>query len=396
MERPLLPLNGLKVLDFSHAADGPMCALMLADAGADVIKAEPLHGEIYRHAGAGAVFYNANRNKRGLALNLQAPEGQEIARRLAAKADVLVESYTPGTAARLGIGYQAISEFNPRIIYCSLSGFGQTGPYSHRPAYDPLTQAMSGFMSITGEPGRPPVRVAPGVIGLGAAFMGAYGILLALAAREKTGRGQLVDVSLFDTAVFFMSPFMTAYSFLGMAPPKMGSGNAMFVPYQCFECSDRYIFIGAANEHFWHGMCSALAFTELENDPRYATTDKRLANRDSLVEELAGRLKHMAAADVLPRLEQAGVPCAPLLEVPEVMQDPQVKSRGMFMDLEYPGIGKTTVANIPVTGTGLERAAPTRAPLIGEHTQEILLGAGYTEEQIDALADKRVILRHGN
>jgi len=199
----LLPLKGLKVLDFSHAADGPMCGFMLAEAGADVIKVEPLHGEPYCQGGVATAFFNANRNKRSLAIDLRKPEGLEIALKLAAGSDILLESFTPGTASNMGIGYEEISRINPRIIYCSISGFGQTGPYSQRPAYDPVTQAMSGFMAVTGEDGRQPVRVGPGVIGLGTAFIAAYGILLAVMMREKDGKSRYIDAAFFDTAIFF-------------------------------------------------------------------------------------------------------------------------------------------------------------------------------------------------
>ena len=390
----MLPLEGLNVLDFSHAADGPMCTLMLAEAGADVIKIEPRHGEPYRQGGAGAVFYNANRNKHSLALNLQTVEGKEIARKLAATSDVLVESFTPGTADKRGIGYESIRSLNPRIIYCSLSGFGQTGPYSARPAYDPGMQAMSGFMATTGEPGRPPVRVAPGVIGLGTAFLAAYGIVLAVLAREKTGDGQHIDAAFFDTAVFFMSPFITGYSFTGFVLPRMGSANPAFVPYQCFETADRYIFVGVTNDRFWQGFCQALGLDEIGSDQRYATSQKRLEHRDELVAKLGAVLKKHPSDEVLASIEAAGIPCAPVLEIPEVVNDPQVQARQILFEMDYPGVGKMKLAHIPFKASGMELINTIRAPLLGEHTQEILLNAGYSQAEIDALEVGGVIFKH--
>ncbi len=263
----MLPLKGLKVLDFSHAADGPMCGFILAEAGADVIKIESLQGDLYRRGNAIPTFLNANHNKRSLALNLQKTEGLEIALKLAAGADILLESFTPGTASAMGIGYDAINTINPHIIYCSMSGFGQTGPYSQKPAYDPVIQAISGFMMVTGEEDRPPVRVGPGIIGLGTAFIAAYSILLALMMREKNGKGQYIDASFFDSAIFFMNAFITGYSFSGFDITRRGSGNHVWVPYQCFETSDRYIFVGAAQERFWQSFCRMINMESLVNDP---------------------------------------------------------------------------------------------------------------------------------
>jgi formyl-CoA transferase/CoA:oxalate CoA-transferase len=389
----MLPIEGLRVLDFSHYADGPACALMLAEAGADVIKIEPLSGDPFRAGMASAVFYNFNRNKRSLAVDLQSPEGKEVALKLASTADIIVESFTPGVADTLGIGYAELSRISPRLIYCSISGFGQTGPYSQRPAHDPVIQAVSGFMSTTGEPGRPPVRVAPGVIGLGTAFIASYGIMLALMERQKTGRGQLIDAAFFDTAVFFISPFITGYSLTGLVMPRMGSSNPTFVPYQCFEAADRYVFIGVTTEKFWHRFCEALGLEELENDPRYASNIQRLLYRDELVEKLASALKKFHSSEILSKLKAADVPCAPLLEIPEVVDDSQVQAREMLFDMEYPGVGPIKLAHIPVKASGIESIKNVRAPLLGEHTQTILRELGYTDYHIDVLAEKGVLLR---
>ncbi len=388
----MLPLSGLKVMDFSHAADGPMCGYMLASAGADVIKIEPLEGDPYRQGFASTTFFNGNRNKRGLALNLQREEGRKIALRLAANADIILESFTPGTAGSLGIDYDTIERINPRIIYCSLSGFGQTGPYSRRPAYDPVIQAMSGFMMTTGEEGRPPVRVGPGVIGLGTAFIAAYGILLAVIQREKTGRGQYIDAAFFDTAVFFLNAFLTSYSILGIVPPRMGSANPAFVPYQCFETSDRYVFIGVTQERFWQGFCRALEQPELENDPRFINNQQRLEHRKELLDTLAPVIKSFDSTTLLSRLEAAGVPCAPVNNISEVINNPQVTARKMLNRIEYPDAGGMLVAALPLKMSNCKFAEDVRPPLAGEHTAGILRETGFTDAEIDALRRKGVIL----
>ena len=389
----MLPLKGLKALDFSHAADGPTCGLLLAQAGANVIKVEPLQGEPYRSGPVSAAFYSANRNKRGLAINLQSPEGREIAQKLASTADIIIESFTPGVAERLGIGYAGINKLNPRIIYCSVSGFGQSGPYSQRPIYDPVIQAISGFMATTGEAGRPPVRVAPGVIGLGTAFVASWGIALAVIAREQTGRGQHIDAAFFDTAVFFMGFIIAGYSITGFTLPRMGSANPVFVPYQCFEAADRYVFIGITHDRFWQAFCSALSLEKLGGDERYKTAEGRLLHRDGLVAEVAAELRKLLSSEILAKLEAAGVPCAPVKEVSEVIDDPQVLARGMLMDMQYPGTGNMKLAGLPFKASGMEAPQPVRAPLLGEHTEEILAELGYGKAAIDSLEHNGVILK---
>lgn len=388
----MLPLKGLKVLDFSHAADGPMCGFMLAEAGADVIKVEPLHGEPYRQGGVATAFFNANRNKRSLAIDLRKPEGLEIALKLAAGSDILLESFTPGTASNMGIGYEEISRINPRIIYCSISGFGQTGPYSQRPAYDPVIQAMSGFMAVTGEDGRQPVRVGPGVIGLGTAFIAAYGILLAVMMREKDGKSRYIDAAFFDTAIFFMSSIITGYSLTGLSLPRMGSSNPVFVPYQCFKASDRYVFIGVTQELFWHGFCRAINMEYLEKDIRFVTNARRLEHRSELLKILEPATSKFNSADLLSRLEDEGVPCAPVQGIGEVIDDPQVRSRHMLCQVEYPGAGNMLMSRLPLKMTNLEQNKVRRPPLLGEHSEEILLELGYSSDKIDALRRDGIIL----
>ena len=389
----MLPLKGLKVLDFSQNGDGPVCALMLAEAGAGVIKIEPPQGDPFRRGPTAITFYNINRNKRSLALNLQSAEGKNIAHRLASGADIVVESFTPGIADGLGIGYSELSKINPQIIYCSVSGFGQTGPYSQKPAYDPVIHAMSGLMAVTGEPGRPPIRTAPNIVGLPTAFLAAYNVLLAVMAREKTGRGQLIDASFFDTAIYLMAPFLSGYALTGFVMPKMGSGSAAFTPYQCFQSADRYVFVGVTNDKFWRAFCSAMGLGEMAGDPLYSSGENRLVNRNQLVEKLSAILKNITGDEILRKLEAAGVPCAPVAEIPEIMENPQVQARQIFFDMEYPGLGTVKLAHIPARASDIDPAKNVRAPQLGEHTREILLEEGYSEIEIDSFAGNGVILK---
>ncbi len=390
----MYPLHGLKVVDFSHSGDGPTCGLMLAQAGAEVIKVEPFKGDPFRHGLAAVMFNNINRNKRSLALNLQAPDGREIAHRLAARADILLESYTPGVADRLGIGYSEIEKINPRIIYCSISGFGQTGPYRHKPAYDPVVHAMSGLLSITGEADGPPVRIPSNIIGLPTAFLAAYGILLAVISLEKTGKGQRIDAAFFDTAVYFMAAFIAGYELTGDVPTRMGSANPAFVPYQCFLSADRYVFIGITNDRFWQSFCRALDLYDLAHNPDYSSADSRLIHREELVKAISAALHKLPSSEIIRKLEAANVPCAPVQEIPEIPGDPQVAARQIFFDMDYPDVGRIKMAHLPAWPSGMERVKAVRAPLLGEHTEEILKELGYDSAGIDALAQKRVILKN--
>lgn len=390
----MLPLDGVKVIDLSHAAAGPCCAMLLADMGAEVIKIEPLGGEFFRNPFNGSFLMNLSRNKRGMALDLGSEEGHEIAFKLVAKADVIVESFTPGIMDRLGLGYDVISQINPMVVYCAISGFGQTGPYRERPAFDPVAQAMSGMMLATGEAGRPPVRVAPSTVDYGAAMLGAYQIALALLSREKSGKGQRIDVSLFDTAVFYMGIFITNYSMTGQLPVREGSGAMTFSPYQVFETKDKLVFIGVFNDRSWENLCLALNLDDLAADSRYNTNDSRRQNRDELTKTLSQVLKQYGSDELVAKLMVADVPCAPLLNVDEVIEDSQVIAKGMIIEADYPGKGKVKLVRPPINMSETTPELGTRAPLIGEHTNEILKELDYSQTKIDQLAKKGIVSQY--
>ena len=316
------PLKGVKVIDFSHAWAGPTCTMLLGDAGADTIKVEPTTGDFYRTAMDGAVFINVNRNKRSIALDLKTNEGRRIALKLLERADVLVENFVPGVMDRLGLGYQTISKMNPRMIYCSISGFGQEGPYHKRPSFDPVAQAMSGIMLATGEPDRPPVRILPPMIDYSAGIHAAYGIVIALLNREQTGKGERIDISLMDIGIVQMGAFVTHYTMTGELPERMGSAHKAWAPYQAFEASDGWVLIAVASDEMWLNLCKVLKLEDLGNDSRYATPQSRRKHRKELAESLTKVTRQYRARELESLLSEAGVPSGQLRNIAEVMEDP--------------------------------------------------------------------------
>jgi crotonobetainyl-CoA:carnitine CoA-transferase CaiB-like acyl-CoA transferase len=368
--------------------------MLLADMGADVIKIEPPRGEHYRYAQDGAILIAANRNKRGIALDLRKREGQEIVLKMVRKADVFAENFVPGTADRLGLGYDTVSQVNPRIIYCSISGFGQTGPYRQRPSYDVIAQAMSGIMMATGESGRQPVRQAISIIDEAAGLYAASAIALSLFQRGKTGKGQRIDISLLDTAVSAVGYYLTHYSFSGKVPSRMGSGHAAWTPYQVFDTKDKPIFIGVSTDRFWKSFCRALSLDDLGNDPRYSTNNRRLEHRDELVSKIGRVCKQYDSLELESKLVAAGVPCSCLLTVAEVSENHQVQFRQIIEECDYPGVGKVKVVRTPIIVSGELPKTRIRAPQLGEHTSEILQGLGYSAKEIHQLIDGGVAFQH--
>ena len=390
-------LNGLRVLDLTQVMAGPFCTMLLADMGADVIKIEPPGGDATRGVdlelapGVSAPFLAVNRNKRGLVLDLKRPDGLTILERLAATADVLIENYRPGVAKRIGVDYARLSMLNARLIYCSISGFGQTGPYASRGGYDLIAQGMSGIMSATGTEGGAPVKVGVPVTDLGAGLFAVFGILCALRARHVTGRGQLVDTSLFEAGLALSAWEATEYWFTGQVPRGLGTAHRLNAPYQAFRASDGHFTVGAANDNLFPRLCALLGLEHLVTDPRFDTVGHRLKNRAALEALIEAATVHQPRAHWLAKCEDAGVPAGPIYSVPEALDDAHARARGMVQELPHPSLGRVKGLGNPVkmsrTPPGMAKTAPT----LGEDTDAILRELGLTNAEIARLRAEMVV-----
>lgn len=392
------PLNGVVVLDVSQVMAGPFCTLLLADMGADVIKVEkPPGGDDTRAfgppfiQGESAAFLAMNRNKRSIALNLKSEEGRELFRRLARRSDILVENFRPGTMENLGLHYEAIRQINPTIIYCSISGFGQTGPYRNRGGFDLVTQGMSGLISVTGHPDGPPTKVAVPISDLNAGIYAAYGILAAYIHRLKTGEGQHVDTSLLEGAIAYTFWQSSIYFASGEIPGPMGSAHPLNAPYQVFETKDGAMSVGAANQSAWERLCGALGRQELLQDPRFLTGADRARHYLELAEILQRIFLERDTAEWLSRLEAAGVPAGPIYNMAQVYEDPHVRDREMLVELEHPVAGKIKNIGIPVKLSLTPGQIRRPAPLLGQHTDEVLVWLGLDPSEIARLRDSGAI-----
>jgi crotonobetainyl-CoA:carnitine CoA-transferase CaiB-like acyl-CoA transferase len=377
-------LAGLRVLELTQVMAGPFCGQVLGDMGADVIKVEPAEGGDSTRASMGtAAFLAVNRNKRSLALDLKAPEHQAVLHRLVRDADVLLENYRPGVAARLGAGWEQLSEINPRLIYASVSGFGQTGPYAQRPGYDLIAQGLSGVMSVTGEPDGNPVKCGIPISDLSAGLFCAVAILSAVVARERTGRGQRIDTSLFEGALA-LSIWETAELWsTGRVPQALGSAHRITAPYQALRTADGHITVGANNQRLWQRFCEAIGRPELVD--AFATNDDRMARRPELVAELEAALAARTTHEWVDALIEAGVPCGPIHDYRQVFEDPHTQAREMEVRLEHPEEGEIRALGIPVKLSDTPGAIRRPAPLLGQHTAEVLREAGFSDEEIAAL-----------
>ncbi len=390
-------LTGLRVLDLSSQLSGPYCAMILGDLGADVVKVErPGTGDDARAmaphvAGESAPFMMFNRNKRSITLDLKAPEGRAIARRLAAGADVLLENWRPGTAARLGLGWEELSALNPRLVYCSISGFGQTGPYAPRGGFDRIAQGMSGLMSVNGEEDGTPLPVPLPVADIGAGMFAAIGILAALQARERTGRGQAVDTSLLETPIAWAVYEAAQYLVTGVVPSRLGQGHRTNAPYQAFRTADGWINLGGGSPTFWPAICRVLGVEELLEDARFTTPALRVRHRQALAALLEARFRTETTAVWLERLEAAGVPAGPILTYDRVFDDPHVRHRRMVVEVDHPRAGRTRILGIPVKLSATPGAIRRPAPVLGEHTDEILRELGYDAAAVADLRARKVV-----
>jgi crotonobetainyl-CoA:carnitine CoA-transferase CaiB-like acyl-CoA transferase len=391
------PLDDLTVVDFTRALAGPYCTMMLGDLGARVLKVEtPEGGDDTRGwgppflDGESAYFMSINRNKQSVTLNLKHRLGRDLALRLLEGSDVLVENFRPGTMDRLGLGYAAVREREPRIVYCSISGFGQTGPYRERPAYDLIVQGMGGIMGITGEPDGAPMRVGVAIADICAGMFAAYGILAALRARERTGRGQWIDASMLDGQVAWMTYMAANYFATGENPPRVGSAHLNLVPYQPFRTRDGFVNVAVGSEGLWHKFCEALDLT-IARDPRFATNAARVAHRRELLDVIAPVFARGTTGEWVARLLDAGVPAGPIYTMSEVMTDPQVRHRAMVVEVPHSRVGPVTVNGIPVKLSETPGAVRTPPPVLGEHTEEVLRGLGLSRDDIASLRAEGVI-----
>jgi crotonobetainyl-CoA:carnitine CoA-transferase CaiB-like acyl-CoA transferase len=404
-------LAGIKVLDLSRVLAGPWSAQLLGDMGADVVKVErPGVGDDSRAFGPpflkdrdgrdlpqSPMFLSANRNKRSITLNLACSAGQEIARKLAAKSDVLIENYRAGALARYGLDYAALSQLNPRLIYCSITGFGQNGPYRDRGGYDPIIQAMAGVMSVTGYPdGDPragPMKAGPSVIDMIAGFYATIAIQGALYDRDqRTGCGQYLDISLLDAGVALMAQPAAQYFTSGRAPGRIGTQANGGAPGGGYRCADGDIMIAPGNQQLYRAFCRAIGRPDLADDPRFATNSQRLVNRAELVDNLHETLEQMTVAEVYQRLVAAGVPASPVNDMAQVFADPQVRHRGLEISLDHPDAGQVKLVANPISSSGGLVAGYTPPPALGEHTDAVLAERlGLSAKAIDALRADGVI-----
>lgn len=389
----MLSLEGIKVVDFTQAAAGPFCGMLLGDMGAEVIKVEPLTGDHFRAMFKGFWAAAINRNKRSLAIDLRSPKGKEIAKKLIAGADVMMEAFVPGVMEKLGLGYEEVKKINPGIVYCSISGYGQDGPYRQRAGYDVCAQCESGLLAATGEEGRPPVRIGASAIDYSTGLYMAFAIMVALRHKEKTGQGQWIDASLLDTAVSFMNYWITIYSVSGENPQRVGSGHAMAVPYQVFESKDSPVFVGVTNDKNFKEFCEAFKCEALASDPRFLTGDSRCKNRGMLIPLVQDALKRFTRQEILEKMIAAGIPSAPVLTVGEMIEDPHVKARNMIVEVDHPGVGKIKIPNMPFRMSETPGTIRRTMPELGQHTLEILKEIGYTEKQAGKLLEEKVVLQ---
>ncbi|MCC7023784.1 MAG: CoA transferase [Thermomicrobiales bacterium] len=393
-----MPLAGIRVLDLGRHLAGPTCAMLLGDLGADVIKIEkPGIGEDGRSAGPpffegiSAFFLSANRNKRSLTLDIKRPEGQEAFRRLADTADVVVENFRPGVMDALGIGYATMSERNPRIIYCSISGFGIDGPYAGRPGLDQIIQGVSGLMSVTGFEGGEPVRVGIPIADLLTGLYGAYGVLAALQARERTGRGQVVNTSLLEAMVGTMGFQAVRYLNGGEVPPPAGNHHPINAPYGVFRAKDGYLTIGASAEKRWEQLCQLLGAEEWIEDPRFQTNGGRFDHRLELESMINERLQARPVAEWECIFNDVGIPAGPVYAMDGALDHPQVRHREMVVDRPHPVLGTVSLLGLPVKFSETPGDVHRIPPGLGEHTEEILREVGMTDDDLSRLREQSVI-----
>jgi formyl-CoA transferase len=394
------PLSDVTVLDLSRVLAGPYCSMMLGDLGADVIKVErPELGDDTRRwdppsAGGEAAYYLCvNRNKRSLTVNMKDPEGREIIRELARKSDILIENYKVGTLEKMGLGYEAIKEINPGIIYCAITGFGQHGPYKDKPGYDFMIQGMGGVMSFTGEPEGPPMKVGVAIVDITAGLFASSAILAALRHREKTGVGQFIDIALLDSMVAWLANVGSNHLISGQLPRRYGNAHPNIVPYEPFMAGDGvYFALAVGNDPQWRKFCTLAGIDELAEDPRFATNASRVNHREELIPVIRERMLDRNAEEWLKLLDENKIPCGPINTLDKVFSDPQVLERGMVADVPHPTAESFKMVASPMKLAETPCEITRHPPLLGEHTDQVLKEKlGYDDSRIASLKQSGII-----
>ncbi len=393
------PLEGIKVVDLSRILAGPFCTLTLGDMGAEIVKVEnPDGGDDTRGwgppfiNGESAYFLSINRNKKSITLNLKTDRGKKILEALLKQADVLVENFRPGTLEKLGFGYDAVHQLNPRLIYCSISGFGHTGLQTQRPGYDVIIQGESGVMNLTGFPDGPPVKVGVSIADIVAGMYGVQGIMMALLSRERNGRGQKVDIALLDSMISLLTYQAGIFFATGISPNRMGNFHPTITPYEPFEARDGYFIVAVGNDALWGRFCQILGREELTNDPGFATGAKRVENREALRPILEKEFKTRSVQEWLHILNEGGIPCGAINTLAEVFASPQVKAREMILEVPHPALGTVKLTGVPVKLSATPGQVKRPPPLLGEHTEEVLQAwLGISRVEIEGLRRDGVI-----
>lgn len=392
------PLDDLFVVDLTRILSGPICTMLMADMGAEVIKVEPPPlGDDSRQwgppfiGGISTYFLSVNRNKKSLGLNLKSKDGRAILHKLIERADVLLENFRPGVLDRLGFGYEAVTKLNPRTIYCSVSGFGHTGPYRDRPGYDVIAQGESGMMDLTGYPDGPPAKLGASLADIVAGLYAFNGICLALLARQKTGKGQHVDVSLLDGMVSTLAYHALIYLSTGRSPTRAGTRHPSIVPYECFQTKDGFVNIAVTNQKQWENFCEVLGFPEIAHDDRFETMKARLSNYGILRPIIERVVSMMSRTEVIKAMSEVGIPAGPINTVGEILEDPHIHARQMVAELTHPQYGPLRVLGIPIKLSDTPGIVENAPPMFGEHNREVLQKLGFTEKEVAELERSGVL-----
>jgi crotonobetainyl-CoA:carnitine CoA-transferase CaiB-like acyl-CoA transferase len=400
------PLEGIRVLDLSRAMAGPFCTMMLGDLGADVIKLErpglgdesrgwgpPFVGKPYGpYPGESAYFLSANRNKRSITVNLKSPDGRAIVRRLVLECDAFVENFRTGVLDKFELHYEKLRKVNPRLVYCSISGYGRTGPYAARPGYDFIVQAEGGFMGITGPEEGPPYRVGVPIIDITAGMFASTAILAALRARDTTGEGQYVDLSLLETQVALLTNVASNYLVGEQGHRRLGNSHPNITPYEAFPARDRWFALAAANQRQWSILCDVIQHPDLETDPRFADNNARVANRATLRQILEETFQAQDAADWLAEFREAGLPCGPINTIPEVFDHPQAEARGLAIETVHSTAGQIRFSGFPYAFSETPAQVRLPPPTLGQHTEEVLMDLlGYSPRDVTELREAGAI-----